>query len=192
MAGKTEAPGLFSPVTSLKGVGPKKAECFSRLGIERIADVLELYPREYEDLRSKKTISQLRDGDKAVVTARIFMATLGKGFGKKRTLHVYAEDDTGRMEVLFFNGAYFLKQFSQGSLFRFFGKVKAENIRAEEVGISLQKCFAYIVAVVEEQHARQAERRGRILAVLRLLLLILLADGLHAALKIRAAGVERI
>ncbi len=142
MAGKTEAPGLFSPVTSLKGVGPKKAECFSRLGIERIADILELYPREYEDLRSKKTISQLRDGDKAVVTARIFMATLGKGFGKKRTLHVYAEDDTGRMEVLFFNGTYFLKQFSQGSLFRFFGKAKVENGRVVMMHPSYSKADA--------------------------------------------------
>ncbi|MBR5731624.1 MAG: DEAD/DEAH box helicase, partial [Firmicutes bacterium] len=129
MGRSAEAPGLFSPVTSLKGVGPKKAACFSRLGIEKISDVLELYPREYEDMRNKKTICQLRDGDKAVVTARIFMASLGRGFGKNRTLHVYAEDDTGRMEVLFFNGTYFLKQFQQGSVFRFFGKAKVENGR---------------------------------------------------------------
>ena len=56
MGRSAEAPGLFSPVTSLKGVGPKKAACFSRLGIEKISDVLELYPREYEDMRNKKTI----------------------------------------------------------------------------------------------------------------------------------------
>ena len=100
-----------------------------RLGIEKVADVLELYPREYEDLRNKKQIYQLTDGEKAVVTARVLRATLGRGFGRKRTLHVLAEDDTGRMEVLFFNGTYLMPQFRAGQLFRFFGKVKAENGR---------------------------------------------------------------
>ena len=118
--------GLYSPVTDLKGVGPKKAEAFLRLGIEKIADVLELYPREYEDLRNKKRIFELKDGEKAVVTARVLNASLGRGFGRKRTLHVLTEDDTGRMEVLFFNGTYLLPQFKTGQSFRFFGKVKCE------------------------------------------------------------------
>ena len=100
-----------------------------RLGIEKVADVLDLYPREYEDLRNKKQICLLTDGEKAVVTARVLRATLGRGFGRKRTLHVLAEDDTGRMEALFFNGTYLLPQFKAGQLFRFFGKVKAENGR---------------------------------------------------------------
>ena len=101
-----------------------------RLGIDRIADVLELYPREYEDMRKKKRICDLEDGEKAVVTARVLNASLGRGFGRKRTLHVLTEDDTGRMEVLFFNGTYLLPQFKAGKLFRFFGKVKLEYGRA--------------------------------------------------------------
>ena len=100
-----------------------------RLGIERLSDVLELYPREYEDLRNKKMIFELQDGDKAVVYARVLAASLGRGFGRKRTLHVIAEDNTGRMEVLLFNGSYLLPQFKNGEEFRFFGKVKAENGR---------------------------------------------------------------
>ena len=118
--------GLYSPVTDVKGVGPKKAEAFLRLGIENLSDVLELYPREYEDLRNRKRIFELTDGEKAVVTARVLNASLGRGFGRKRTLHVLTEDDTGRMEVLFFNGTYLLPQFKAGNLFRFYGKVKIE------------------------------------------------------------------
>ena len=129
--------GLYSPVTDLKGVGPKKAEAFLRLGIEKIADVLELYPREYEDLRNKKRIFELKDGEKAVVTARVLNASLGRGFGRKRTLHVLTEDDTGRMEVLFFNGTYLLPQFKTGQSFRFFGKVKyMKQMRSREGRIS--------------------------------------------------------
>ena len=133
MAGKqkkdSSETGLYSPLSELKGIGPKKAESLGRLGLFCFADALDLYPREYEDLRNKKRIAELFDGEKAVVEARVLLVRLGRGFGKKRTLHVLTEDSTGRMEVLFFAGGFLAKQFAQGDLFRFFGKVKSENGR---------------------------------------------------------------
>ena len=129
---KNKIISLNSPVSDLKGIGPKKAECFARLGIERLSDMLELYPREYEDLRNKKKIFELTDGEKAAVAGRVLLVRLGNGFGKKRTLHVLCEDDTGRMEVLFFNGSFLASQFKQGVLFRFFGLAGRLHIAAAE------------------------------------------------------------
>ena len=127
---KTESQiSLFSRTYELKGIGPQKAKRLEKLGINTFYDVLELYPREYEDLRSRSQICSLVDGDKSLVTARILLVRLGRGFGKKRTLHVLCEDDTGRMEVLFFQGSFLAKQFGQGEIFNFFGKVKVENGR---------------------------------------------------------------
>ena len=120
---------LSSPVSDIRGIGPKKAEAFGRLGIEKLSDILELYPREYEDLRNRKKIFELNDGEKAAVTATVLLVRIGRGFGRKRTLHVLCEDNTGRMEVLLFNGSFLAPQFRQGTLFRFFGKVKVENGR---------------------------------------------------------------
>ncbi|MBQ9891345.1 MAG: ATP-dependent DNA helicase RecG [Firmicutes bacterium] len=133
MAGKQKRSSseisLYSPLEELKGIGPKKAESLEKLGLFCFADALDLYPREYEDLRCKKQIADLEDGEKAVVTARVLLVRLGRGYGKKRTLHVLTEDNTGRMEVLFFAGGFLAKQFRQGDEFRFFGKVKVENGR---------------------------------------------------------------
>ncbi|MBR6231337.1 MAG: DEAD/DEAH box helicase, partial [Lachnospiraceae bacterium] len=120
---------LSDGLTALKGIGPQKAERFKKLGIETFYDALSFYPREYEDYRNKKQIADLGNDDKAVVIARVLLARLGGGFGRNRTLHVLAEDSTGRMEVLFFQGAYFIKQFQPGTMFSFFGKVKVENGR---------------------------------------------------------------
>ncbi len=118
---------LKSAITDIKGFGPKKAEAFERLGIFCIEDALKYYPREYEDLRNKKCISQLKNDEKAVVEATIFVNTLGRGYGRNRTLHLTVVDKTGRMNVLFFMSGYLAKNFKIGETYRFYGKVKLEN-----------------------------------------------------------------
>ena len=40
---------LQTPIQYIKGVGPKKAESFQKLGIKTAGDLLEFYPRTYED-----------------------------------------------------------------------------------------------------------------------------------------------
>ncbi len=111
----------------IKGFGPKKAEAFARLGIFCVEDFLRFYPRDYEDLRNKKCISDLKNEEKAVVEATIVINTLGRGYGRKKTLHLAAVDKTGRMNVLFFMAGFMAKNFKIGETYRFFGKVKVEN-----------------------------------------------------------------
>ena len=43
---------LTDRISSLKGIGPKKAEGFSAAGIETIDDFLHFFPRKYEDRRT--------------------------------------------------------------------------------------------------------------------------------------------
>ena len=40
-------------IASLKGVGPKRAELFRKLGAPTVGDLLRLYPRAYEDWRDE-------------------------------------------------------------------------------------------------------------------------------------------
>ena len=118
---------LESPITTIKGFGPKKAEAFERLGIVCVRDFLRFYPRDYEDLRNKKLIADLKNDEKAVVEATVVINTLGRGYGRKRTLHLSVVDKTGRMTVLFFMAGFMSKNFKVGETYRFFGKVKVEN-----------------------------------------------------------------
>lgn len=54
---------LNSPLTVLKGIGPKKALLFNKLGIHTVLDLLYFLPRKYEDRRSIKKISQCSNGE---------------------------------------------------------------------------------------------------------------------------------
>jgi ATP-dependent DNA helicase RecG len=115
---------------ALPGIGPKKAEAFGRLQIFSPWDLLFHFPREYQDLRQCAEISALRDGEKALVCAKVLMIIKGKGFGRKRTLRLLVEDGTGRMEVLFFMSGYMDRAFQQGFPYFFYGKVRVENGRS--------------------------------------------------------------
>ncbi|MCC7102914.1 MAG: hypothetical protein IT206_07535, partial [Fimbriimonadaceae bacterium] len=45
------APSLSTEIQYVKGVGPKLAPLFSKLGIETARDLLFHFPRRYEDRR---------------------------------------------------------------------------------------------------------------------------------------------
>ena len=110
---------LNSPMEDLKGVGPKKAQCFAKAGILRLSDMLWDFPRDYEDLRSKTCIADLKEGEKTLVVARVIQARFGRGFGRKRTFHVLAEDATGRLDIIFFMAGFMGRTFTIGEEYRF-------------------------------------------------------------------------
>jgi ATP-dependent DNA helicase RecG len=55
----------------LKGVGPKNAPAFQRLGLQTVGDVLFHLPRRYEDRRNLPKIRDLKPGEFATVKGRI-------------------------------------------------------------------------------------------------------------------------
>lgn len=118
-------------LTKLKGIGPKKAEKFEKLGLYTVEDVIKSFPREYEDRRNVKKIDDLVPEETAMIRGKIRAMKKGRYTGRgRRTLRLLVEDDTGRMEILFFNAGYMEKGLStQGAREReywFFGKV-SEN-----------------------------------------------------------------
>lgn len=120
-------------VTELKGVGPKKAEALARLKIRTIEDFLSFYPRDYEDRRNRKRISDLREGEAALICGKILSMAKGRGFGKKRTLRISAGDGSGTLEIIFFGAAYLEKTLSKEAEYEFFGKVTSRGGRLQMV-----------------------------------------------------------
>ena len=120
---------LFDKIEDIKGIGPKKAEALSIAGLTRLEDVLSYYPRSYEDRRNIQKTKDVKNGQQVLLTGKIILVNKGRGYGKKRTLHVLAEDSTGRFEILFFSAGYMQNAFPIGTEFCFFGKAKVENGR---------------------------------------------------------------
>ena len=100
-------------VTYMKGVGPKKAEILSRVGIETIEDLLYYLPRRYLDRSNLQSIATLQFGTEVTVVGKIVMQGLLRA--RKKFYEIVIQDDTGHLPLLWFNGIkYIEKRYKRG------------------------------------------------------------------------------
>jgi len=90
-----------TPLTRLKGVGPRVAEKLARLNIHCIEDLLFHLPLRYEDRTRVVPIGSLRAGDTAVIQGEIQLSEIK--YGRKRMLLCHLSDGTGRLLLRFFH-----------------------------------------------------------------------------------------
>ena len=62
---------LESPVSAIKGVGPKQAARLSILGLVLIRDLINYFPRDYVDYTSLKTIDKIQVGQNVTIVAKV-------------------------------------------------------------------------------------------------------------------------
>ncbi len=119
---------LMTDIQYLQGVGPKRAGLLKReLGIYTLSDLIHLYPFRYIDRSTIQKIAAL-SSDLAYVQIQAKVVSLNETPGKK--LSVIVEDDTGRLELVFFKGIKWNKErLRPGMTFVFFGKPQAFNGR---------------------------------------------------------------
>ncbi len=123
-----ERPDINSRITYLKGVGERRAELFARLGIYTVFDLLNYFPREYEDRRKILPISEVSVGESvcidAFVASGVSTRDIRKGFSVTK---LRAVDESGGIGIVFFNQKYSVKQLIQGERYVFFGKIEEQN-----------------------------------------------------------------
>ena len=117
-----------TPVSSLLGVGRVKREAYARVGVESISDLLEFYPRAYENRGNISLLSEARSDIKSAVVLTVAtmprVSLIRKGMS---LLKFRAFDDSGSCEIIYFNQDYLRDKFPIGSTFRFWGKVELEK-----------------------------------------------------------------
>ncbi|MBQ5777851.1 MAG: ATP-dependent DNA helicase RecG [Oscillospiraceae bacterium] len=123
-------PDLNTGIRYLKGVGEKRAEAFAKLGIFTVGDLLNFFPRDYEDRRKTLDISELRAGDKACIRASISSAVKTRKIRNGFTLTEFrAVDESGGINIVYFNQKYVADKLSSGDTYIFFGKVEERGGR---------------------------------------------------------------
>jgi len=114
-------------IITLKGIGDKTAKLFYKLNIYTLHDLLYHFPRDYEvyDTPVKLAIAPLD----VPVTLRL---TVTENFvwKKIRSLTIgsgFAQDDTGKVSIVFFNVPYMKNIIKAGETYLMRGKLKKEN-----------------------------------------------------------------
>jgi ATP-dependent DNA helicase RecG len=117
------ATALDSPVQYLKGVGPRRAEAFERLGVRTVRDLLWHLPRRYEDRRRFSPVRLLSHGAAALVSGRVTGASTERRRGLVIT-RVLLVDDSGSAHLTWYNQPYMVKRFPVGTHLVAYGKVE--------------------------------------------------------------------
>ena len=121
-----------TPVIELNGVGKTRAAQLGRLGIHTVGDLIYYFPRAYEKRGNMLPLSEY-DSESPnayllTVATEVKTAKIRQGL----TLSKFrAFDESGSVDITFFNSPYVKDVFHIGSTFRFWGKVNLQKNRLQ-------------------------------------------------------------
>ena len=116
----------------------KKA--LTKLRIITIRDLLYHFPVRYGDTSEMKNIGSLTAGETAVVFGKISRLTASKGFRSRISMATaMVEDESGRIQCVWFNQPYLAKMTPEGAFVRIEGKVSERRSKPGEFYFSNPK-----------------------------------------------------
>ncbi len=113
------------PIHILQGIGPKRTQILTSVGVETVEDLLYYIPRRYIDRSKILPISQLPLEEEVTVLGRVERFGLRKSGKRGKARFVLTlGDETGFLSCVWFSGTrYMQKTFSVGDLVAVSGKV---------------------------------------------------------------------
>jgi len=124
------------PLQFLKGVGQERAKQLEQLGIHNVLDLLQYYPRRYED-RCKRMIADLKDGELATVEGKVVAGHVTNG--KMKVVKLSIEQQARLIQATWFNQTYILKQYPVGTRVLVTGKVRWQQQIPEILATDIEK-----------------------------------------------------
>lgn len=117
---------LDTSIQYLKGVGPKLGDLFARKGLKTFADLLQFYPRAYEDQRAARNIASLRVDDIVSIKAQVVSVhSINMGRSTRKMYDVVLRDSSGQIHCKYFRVPYkgYFERFKPFTEVRVVGKV---------------------------------------------------------------------
>lgn len=124
---------LTDSVRTIKGVGEKAQQCFNKIKIESVGDLLEHYPRGYDEFKAVVPIDQIREGETVAVEGSLLARPQIKQRGNRKILTITLQDESGAVLVTWFNMPFLRNQLKMGTRYLLRGKVEKRNGRLQLV-----------------------------------------------------------
>ena len=116
---------LTDSVLSLDGIGQKRAALLNELGIYSVYDLLNYFPRTYEDRTKIKTISEALNDETVCIRATVFSDVNLRV--PRKGLMIYSavlSDGLSKINAVWFNNKYIKRSIKKGETYIFYGKIK--------------------------------------------------------------------
>ena len=121
---------LTTDVRYIKGIGEKKAQALNKLGVFSLYDLISYFPRRYEDRSVMCRIAETPTDEPVCILATV--ADVPRLVRIRRGMELVkfrAVDDSGLVDITYFNQNYVKDQIERGETYVFYGKVEQHGGR---------------------------------------------------------------
>ena len=130
---------LHSSIRTLKGVGEKRAALYEKIGIRTLWDLLQHYPRTYEDWSNPTLIHQATAGEPCCIRGWVVNTPTEYRVRKGMTLYRFrVTDGYGTLQVTLFNNPYAAAKVHRDREILLYGTVVSDGKRAEMTGPQIE------------------------------------------------------
>ena len=130
---------IKTPVSSIAGIGPQLTKTLAKVNVFTVGDLLQYFPRDYEDRTQKVTFREQSQHYGKVHTVAQVTAHEWFGYGKMKTLKIIVNDGTGAAELICFNRAFLEKSLIPGTLITITGKFEVKYNRLQSTSFEAVK-----------------------------------------------------
>ncbi len=115
---------------TIKGIGPKRKKAFEKLAIFTVQDLVVHYPARYEPPRPLKKVMDCihKENIRLELTVLEIKRIKTAAYGKER-LHLKTQDDSGSIELIFFNAQYIVSKIFVGLVMTVEGELQLDGIK---------------------------------------------------------------
>lgn len=115
---------LETPITELKGIGPRHEKSLNRLGLYNLGDMLYHFPWRYDDYSQLRPINRLMYGDVVTVIGTVDSMTVRTiKSGKSKIVEGVVSDGSASLRVTWFNQEWIAKRLRKGTHIALSGKI---------------------------------------------------------------------
>lgn len=128
---------LERSIVYVKGVGPKRAELFAKIGVTSVFDLLQYCPRDYVDLSKPADLRSIAigamGGDEPValrgrIVKKMPVSHIRKGLTICKAVFT---DDTDDLTIVLYNQEYLFGSLKEGEQYVLYGKLGGTALRKE-------------------------------------------------------------
>lgn len=117
---------IKTPVSSISGIGPQLTKALAKVNVFTVGDLLQYYPRDYEDRTRKVTFREQAENHGKVHTVAQVISHEWFGYGRMKTLKIIVNDGTGTAELICFNRAFLEKSLIPSTIITVTGKFEVK------------------------------------------------------------------
>lgn len=112
---------IQNSLSTIPGIGKATSALFAKLGVFTVGDLLQYYPRDFEDRTEKVPVCDFEKAPKVHTIAKV-IAHEWFGYGRMKTLKVIVNDTTATGELVCFNRPFMEKALPVNSIISLTGK----------------------------------------------------------------------